>query len=122
MAENIGDTKHNMQVIQVDVALMQDAIRQIGNSISQYEQIISDYRNTLDRVQTEIELLNARLSTTITLIALGMTLFLIWMAIAQLGLLNQGLELLRRQKQESAFQTQPFAPNEKDEASPTGAE
>lgn len=99
MATNIEDTKHNMQIIQVDVALMKDAIRQIGVSISQYEQIIADYRNTLNRVQAEIERLNARLSTTITLIALGMTFFFIWMALAQLGLLFQGWELLGRQNQ-----------------------
>ena len=120
MAENIEDTKHNMQVIQVDFVLMQDAVRQIGNSINQYEQIINDYRTTLDRVQTEIEQLNARISTTITLIALGMTFFLIWMAIAQLGLLYQGMELLRSQKQDATLQTQTAGPIEKDEASSIG--
>ena len=117
MAENIDDTKHNMQVIQVDFVLMQDAVRQIGNSINQYEQIITDYHTTLERVQTEIEQLNAHISTTITLIALGMTFFLIWMVIAQLGLLYQGMELLRAQKKDTTLQTQAAAPIEKDEAS-----
>ena len=120
MAENIGDTKHNLQVIQVDFVLMQDAVRQIGNSINQYEQIINDYLTTIDRILTEIELLNARISTTINLIALGLTFFLIWMAIAQLGLLYQGMELLSRQKQDSALQTQAAGSIEADEARSTG--
>lgn len=116
MAANIEDTRHNMQVMQVDVALMQDAIRQIGASISQYEQIITNYSNTLTKMQSEIEQLNQRLSTVITVVALAMTFFFIWMAIAQLGLLYQGRELLSRQNQEPAPATSLPDPAEKDNA------
>lgn len=99
MASSIEDTKHNMQVMQVDVVLMQDAIRQIGVSLSQYEQIIADYRDTIIKVQAEIDRMSMRLSTMITLIAIAMTFFFIWMAIAQLGLFYQGRELLNQQNQ-----------------------
>ena len=101
MAMSIEDTHHNMQVIQVDVVLMQDAIRQIETSISQYDLVIADYRQSLDLVRLEIGRLNARLSATTTWIALGLTVFLLWMAIAQLGLLTQGLELIRRSQMQA---------------------
>lgn len=112
MATNIEDTRHNTQVMQVDVVLMQDAIRQIGASISQYEQIITEYSNTLIKVQSEIEQLKERLATMITLIAVAMTFFFIWLAIAQLGLLYQGNELLSRQNQE---QTPKLSSDERNE-------
>lgn len=112
MATNIEDTRHNTQVMQVDVVLMQDAIRQIGASISQYEQIITEYSNTLIKVQSEIEQLKERLAMMITLIAVAMTFFFIWLAIAQLGLLYQGNELLSRQNQE---QTPKLSSDERNE-------
>lgn len=118
MAEDIGDTKHNTQIMQVDLTLMKDAVRQISSSLSQYEQILADYQKTLQNVQLEIQQLNAHLASTITLFALGMTLFLIWLAFAQLGLLNQGLDMLRRQKQETLPQNEQAALVESDPDNP----
>ena len=55
MADSLDETNHNFQVIEVDLALVQDAIRQVETSIGQYDQIIADYQVSLKTVEGEID-------------------------------------------------------------------
>jgi chromosome segregation ATPase len=96
MADSLDETNHNFQTIEVDLALVQDAIRQVETSIGQYDQIIADYQVSLKTVEGEIDKLRSRLPVVTSGIAFGLTVFLVWMAIAQIGLLTQGMEMSRR--------------------------
>jgi hypothetical protein len=96
MASSLEDTKHNLQTFRVDFSLMKDAIRQVETSMAQYESIIEGYHTSVTQVQTQLHRLDKNLPNLIRGITWGLTIFLIWMAIAQLGLFTQGWELLTR--------------------------
>jgi len=100
MASSLSDTRHNMQTFQVDLALMKDALRQVETSMTHYEDVIEGYHSSVTQVQTQLSEMEKNLPTLVRGMTWGVTIFLIWMAIAQLGLFAQGWELLTRRTQE----------------------
>lgn len=101
MNDGIEDTSHNLQVIQVDLILMKDTIRQIENSLSSSEDVLEQYQNTVSSIQTQISDLQERIPNIINTVSILVYIFLGWMAAAQIGLLTQGWELITRNKKQS---------------------
>lgn len=94
MQDSLEDSQHNLQILQVDFVLMIDAIRQIEASISQYESVIEGYQASLAGVQAQLDVIEANIPKAVEMTALALTIFLVWMAIAQIGLFTQGYEML----------------------------
>jgi len=104
MAGSLEDTNHNLQTFRVDFSIMKDAIRQVETSMAQYEDIIEGYHASVTQVQTQLHILEKNLPNMIRGITWGITIFLIWMAIAQLGLFTQGWELFTRRSPKQEVQ------------------
>ena len=64
--------------------------------MAQYEEIIQGYHSSVNQVQEQLSSLEKNLPGLVRGITWGITVFLIWMAFAQLGLFTQGWELLTR--------------------------
>jgi hypothetical protein len=75
---------------------MADSIAEIESSVSEFSDVLDQYLDLLDDLVLQLENLEMNFPTYWNWLATGITIFLVWMAIAQLGLLTQGLELLRR--------------------------
>ncbi|MFC1878830.1 hypothetical protein ACFLZW_02840 [Chloroflexota bacterium] len=105
MASSLEDTGDNLQIIQVDLALMADAVHQVEVSLAQSEAVIADYQEAVTTVQDRLDKSEAQLPKLLKNIALGLTLFFVWMAVAQIGLFTQGWEMLRRDRQTSLPET-----------------
>jgi hypothetical protein len=61
--------------------------------------VIGGYQASLDQVIAQLDALSASLPDIVRMVSFGLTAFLVWMAIAQLGLFTQGWELLTENKQ-----------------------
>jgi len=101
MTDSIEDTRHNLQIIQVDLILMKDTIRQIENSLSSYEEILEQYQTSLSSFKKQISDLQKKIPDILNTASWISYSFLIWMAIAQIGLMTQGWELLVGEKSAS---------------------
>jgi hypothetical protein len=100
MGEGLQDTTHNLQIMQVDFALMVDAVRQIETSVEQYKEVVAGYQESIKQVQAQLDLLGENVPTAVNVAAWALTIFLVWMAIAQIGLFTQGLERLSPRSKE----------------------
>ena len=98
MEEKLTTTQSSMQTFQADLTVMADSVGQIQASVAQYDQVIGSYQASLEQVLTQLETLSANLPNIIRMASIGLTAFLVWMAIAQLGLFTQGWELLTENK------------------------
>lgn len=111
MEENLRTTQSNLQTFEADMTVMATSIGQIQQSVAQYEQVVTGYQNSINQVQSQLETLSASLPQIVRGLVLGLTAFLVWMAIAQLGLFTQGWELLterpRRERAEEIHEEQP---------------
>ena len=96
MAGSLEDTGDNLQIIQVDLALIADSVHQVEVSLAKSEDVIVDYQELVATVQEQLDRSQAKLPKLIRNIAVGLSIFLAWMVIAQIGLFTQGWDLVRR--------------------------
>jgi len=96
MESNLSDSKESLYIIKEDLSIMADSIAEIESSVSEFSEVLDQYLDLLDDLVHQLENLEMNFPTYWNWLATGITIFLVWMAIAQLGLLTQGLELLRR--------------------------
>ena len=92
--ENLQNTQDNLQTFEADLTVMAASVGQIQSSVAQYDQVIGGYQASLDQVIAQLDALSANLPNIVRMLSIGLTAFLVWMAIAQLGLITQGWELI----------------------------
>jgi peptidoglycan hydrolase CwlO-like protein len=96
MESSLKDTGDNLQTFQADLETMGASIGKIQSSVTKYEQVIGDYQKSLDQVQGRLDTLSKSLPNLVHTLMLALIFFLIWMAVAQIGLFIQGWELVSR--------------------------
>jgi methyl-accepting chemotaxis protein len=100
MESILTDTKGDLEVIQSDLALLAENMSEIETSMEEYSAVFDQYLELIDQLIDQLETLESNFPKYISWLAVGATIFLVWMAIAQLGLLTQGWELLHRREEE----------------------
>lgn len=100
MESSLTETKGDLEVIQSDLALMAENMSEIETSVEDYSAVFDQYLELIDELLDQLETLESNFPKYISWMAVGATIFLVWMAIAQLGLLTQGWELLHRREEE----------------------
>jgi methyl-accepting chemotaxis protein len=79
-----------------DVQTMTANLNQVSSSLVEAQQVVDNYQLAVDNAITQLETIQQNGPTWITIAAVVLTIMLIWLAIAQVGLLLQGAELVRR--------------------------
>jgi methyl-accepting chemotaxis protein len=100
MESSLTETQGNLEVIQSDLALMAENMSEVETSVEDFSAVFDQYLDLIDELLDKLETLANNFPKYIYWLAVGATIFLVWMAIAQLGLLTQGWELLHRKEEE----------------------
>ena len=100
MESSLTETQGDLEVIQSDLAMMAENMSEIETSVEDYSAVFDQYLELIDELLDQLETLESNFPKYIYWLAVGATIFLVWMAIAQLGLLTQGWELLHRREEE----------------------
>ena len=98
MKDSLTETSSNLDRYEADLTMMAASIGQIESSVAQYENVVGGYQASLDQLQSDLKRLEASLPQIVRMVMIGLTVFLVWMAIAQLGLFTQGIELITEGK------------------------
>lgn len=96
MTENLENTGDNLAVVEADLKTVAVTVSQIQNSVSEYDTVLKNYQNSVAQVKVQLDALVESMPRLVNLLVLALTIFLAWMAIANLGLLTQGWELMHR--------------------------
>jgi hypothetical protein len=110
MTESLNNTQDNLQVFESDLTTMAASVGQIQSSVAQYDKVIGGYQASLEQLIARLDLISKNLPNIVRMASIGLTAFLLWMAIAQLGLITQGWELItesRPRKEEKAAEVEP---------------
>ena len=92
MEDTLNTTKGNLVLIAAQVRIISRNIGELRNSLYQMQLIIDQYQDVITTLQDRVETFRVNLSTIINVAAVLFTIIFIWLGIAQLGLLTQGLE------------------------------
>ena len=98
LTQNLETTTTNLETFEADLTVMAASIGEIESSVAEYDKVIDGYKTSLKQVQSQLDSLKAGASNITRYLVLALTVFLAWMAIANLGLLTQGWELLTEKK------------------------
>ncbi len=96
MENGLITSAENLTHIESDIAKMADSIGQIDANLASAQSVIGQYQDLVADLQAESATIRESLPRWLQLLKWGAWLTLIWLAIAQLGLLSQGLEMIRR--------------------------
>jgi hypothetical protein len=96
MKKNLENTGDNLQVVEADLETVAVTIGDIQSGVGQYDSVLKGYQDSLAQVQKQLDGLVKNMPVYINMLVIALTVFLVWMAIAQLGLLTQGWELMHR--------------------------
>lgn len=82
--------------LQRDIGAIEDSMTQIATSLEDARAVVSDYQRIIVDMQGAVSSMRNNLPEWLRWARFALTLALIWLGIAQFGLLTQGWELIRR--------------------------
>jgi len=97
MEQSLQQTSNQIEVIKAELGLISVSIEEIKTSLELYTEVVDAYQVSVAEVETRLLLLKSSAQTIVNRVILGIDIFLVWMAIAQIGLLTQGMDILRRE-------------------------
>ncbi|WP_299026845.1 hypothetical protein [uncultured Thermanaerothrix sp.] len=95
METSLEQTGSNLGRIETEIQRMQEDIQHIRESLQDARAVVGQYQETTARLLERLRWLEANLPRLTTLAAIGFTIFLVWLGFNQVGILLQGVELLR---------------------------
>jgi methyl-accepting chemotaxis protein len=94
MGDNLSNSKKNMATIKDDIDTMSANILGIKTNLEDAQKVVREYRTTLSDLQTRLQKTENSLPGWITAGTWVLTFFLVWLALTQVGLLFQGMEMM----------------------------
>jgi hypothetical protein len=92
MEDTLNTTQGNLTLLAEQVRIISRNISELKSSINEIQLVMEQYQDVISTVQEKIDSFRSNLSIIITVTAWVFTIIFIWLGIAQLGLLTQGLE------------------------------
>jgi hypothetical protein len=93
MAESLSGTDENLGAIQANLTTMSSSVSLISTSLAEYQGMIQQSQASMDDVSSILTNLQASLESILKWVALGLTLFMVWLLAAQVVIFSQGWEL-----------------------------
>jgi methyl-accepting chemotaxis protein len=94
MADSLKNTSSNLETFQADLTVMAASIGEIEKSVAQYESVVANYQKSISQLNSNLSGFKSNLPNIVRTVVIGLTIFLVWMAIVQFGLFTQGVELM----------------------------
>lgn len=95
---DLRQTAGNLGKVNAQIGSVAGHMGEIGTSMDDAESVITKYQGIIVELRGEVADLRRELPGWINAIRLGISLVLIWLGIAQIGLLTQGWELIQRSR------------------------
>lgn len=96
--ENIDQMSVSLGDIQTEMKGISGNVRSITSSVEEARAVLQDYQESVKSIHNEVNRIQEKLPTWMRLLTAGFTLIFIWLALAQVAIAMQGLELLARGK------------------------
>lgn len=96
--ENIDQMSVSLGDIQTEMKGISGNVRSITSSVEEARAVLQDYQESVKSIHNEVNRIQEKLPTWMRLLTVGFTLIFIWLALAQVAIAMQGLELLARGK------------------------
>ncbi|MCS6906763.1 MAG: hypothetical protein RML93_02635 [Anaerolineales bacterium] len=100
MQDSLQRSSANLATVQIEIQNMQRKVAEVESSLQQAQIVLSQYQQTAQTLYHQLVSLRLALPEITRWATLFLALFWIWLATAQIGLMTQGLDLIRRRPTE----------------------
>jgi hypothetical protein len=94
MQESLSTSQDNLASISTQVSTISKNVGELRTTLEDTKKVLAQYQNVLTTLEGQIGLAQENLENFIKIGAWIVTIFLIWLGLAQIGLLTQGLEMV----------------------------
>ena len=95
MSANLDKADDNLTVIKDNLTTMSDSVKLISSSLQEYQNMISQSKSSMDNVKALLTNLESNLDNILRGVAIGFSVFFVWLLVAQVVILTQGWELFQ---------------------------
>lgn len=95
MAADLNQADDNLDTVQDSLTTMADSVGMISNSLGEYEAMVGQSQSSMDELKIMLGNIQANLTNTLNTVAIGISLFFLWLLAAQIVILSQGWELFQ---------------------------
>jgi methyl-accepting chemotaxis protein len=95
MEAGMEATRRNVVLIEIQIRDISYQVNLLNSSLEEASMVISSYETVLDELVARTAYIQTNLAKWVNSTVTFLTIILIWLAIAQLGLFAQGLDLIR---------------------------
>jgi hypothetical protein len=99
---NLKIASSNLKTMQVQVQALGVSLKNISGSMEKAQGVVEDYQVQVTGLEADLKTFQEQVPSWLTGLKWGLTLFFLWMGIAQLGLFLQGAALLGSQQPAAA--------------------
>jgi hypothetical protein len=93
MSVSLSTTDDNLGSIQENLITMSDSVGLISTSLSEYEKMVIQSQSSMDDLTSILTNIQSNVPTILNWVVIALTLFFVWLLVAQVVILSQGLEL-----------------------------
>jgi len=98
ISESLDASRDQLQILQADLSVMSEAVNQIETGLDDSEQVLAQYNKSIKIAEGKLADLEEQIPMFVDGAVWIVTLFLLWMAFAQIGLFTQGVDLIRKEE------------------------
>jgi methyl-accepting chemotaxis protein len=98
MQGDLRQTAGNLGEVNVQISSVAGNMDEIGASMANAETVIAKYQGIVGELRGQLAEVRYALPSWLSAIRVGVSLVLLWLGIAQIGLLTQGWELIQRSR------------------------
>lgn len=99
--EGLTSASGNLEGLQAELTTMAGSIRQTAMSLEGAQSVLTQYQEVVADLQTLVASVREGLPGWLRWLRLGLSLALVWLGVAQIGLITQGWELIGRSRRAS---------------------
>ena len=81
-----------------DIQAVNDNLNEMSSSLDEAQEVLNDYQRSVDDAQEQLTNIREHGPTWITMFAVILTSILLWLGVAQIGLLLQGWEMMQERE------------------------
>ena len=104
--DGLESTMGSMEEVEGDFATMATNVGKIATDLEDARSVIIQYQEIVSQVQGTISTARQSLPDWLHMVRWGLSLMLIWLGVAQIGLVTQGWELIERSRTNRAASTE----------------
>jgi uncharacterized phage infection (PIP) family protein YhgE len=96
--DGLSSASGDLEGLGENLVVMADSISEVATSLESTQSVLTQYQDIIAELQKLLASVQESMPTWLRLLQLGLSLVLIWLGVAQLGLITQGLELIARSR------------------------